>query len=189
MKPGGGERDRARGRRGGAVRRMFADRHKEERAYVPARVMNLVVIVDAEFRGEIENRLQRVGRYHPSRLVLCAVESGRRKLDAWATIGTQDAPQSGAIAVGRERGELVMGERHLAKLDAIVDPLVVSDLATMVWAPHGHPDAVDTLRRLAQIVLIDSLDEPDVHAALDRAESLGDDLYVVDLSWLRTTPW
>ena len=49
---------------------MFADRHKEERAYVPARVMNMVVIVDKEFRGEIENRLERVGRFHPSRLVL-----------------------------------------------------------------------------------------------------------------------
>jgi glucose-6-phosphate dehydrogenase assembly protein OpcA len=172
-----------------ALREMFVQRHKEERAYVPARVMNMVVIVDAEFRGEIENRLQRVGRYHPSRLVICAVEAGRRKLDAWATIGTEDAPQSGEIAVGRERVELLMGQRHLDKLDAIVDPLVVSDLATMVWAPHGHPDAVDTLRRLAQIVLIDSLDEPDVLAALQRAESLADDLYVVDLAWLRSTPW
>ena len=52
------------------LRRMFADRHKEERAYVPARVMNMVVIADREFRGEVENRLQRVGRFHPSRLLL-----------------------------------------------------------------------------------------------------------------------
>jgi glucose-6-phosphate dehydrogenase assembly protein OpcA len=172
-----------------ALREMFVQRYKEERAYVPARVMNMVVIVDAEFRGEIENRLQRVGRYHPSRLVICAVESGRRKLDAWATVGTEDAPRSGEISVGRERVELLLGERHAAKLDAIVDPLVVSDLATMVWAPHGHDEAVDALRRLAQIVLIDSLESPDVHAALDRAESLADDLYIVDLSWLRSTPW
>jgi glucose-6-phosphate dehydrogenase assembly protein OpcA len=183
------ERDTTPGEIEAALREMFVQRHKEERAYVPARVMNLVVIVDADFRGEIENRLQRVGRYHPSRLVLCAVESGRRKLDAWATIGTEDAPQSGEISVGRERVELLMGEKHLAKLDAIVDPLVVSDLATMVWAPHGHSDAVDTLRRLAQIVLIDSLEAPDMHSALDRAESLSKDLYVVDLAWLRSTPW
>jgi glucose-6-phosphate dehydrogenase assembly protein OpcA len=183
------ERDTTPGEIEAALREMFVQRHKEERAYVPARVMNLVVIVDADFRGEIENRLQRVGRYHPSRLVLCAVESGRRKLDAWATIGTEDAPQSGEIAVGRERVELLLGEKHLAKLDAIVDPLVVSDLATMVWAPHGHSDAVDTLRRLAQIVLIDSLEAPDMHSALDRAESLSKDLYVVDLAWLRSTPW
>src|SRR3954452_19762445 len=155
-----------------ALRRMFADRHKEERAYVPARVMNMVVIVDKDFRGEIENRLTRVGRYHPSRLVLVAVESGRRKLDAGVRIGTEDAPKSGSITVGRERVELLIGDRHVPKLDTIVDPLVVSDLATMIWAPHGHADAIDALRRLAQIVLIDSQDEPDVESALARADDL-----------------
>src|SRR3954462_15817415 len=183
------ERDTTPGAIEAALRHMFLERHKEERAFVPARVMNLVVIVDADFRGEIENRLQRVGRYHPSRLLLCAGGQGRRKLDAWATIGTEDAPESGEIAVGRERVELLVGERHLAKLDAIVDPLVVSDLATMVWSPHGHSEAVDSLRRLAQIVLIDTSDEPDVHASLARADDLADDTYVVDLAWLRSTPW
>jgi glucose-6-phosphate dehydrogenase assembly protein OpcA len=172
-----------------ALRKMFAQRHKTERAYVPARVMNMVVIVDREFRGEIENRLEGVGRYHPSRLVLVAVEPGRRKLSAAARIGTDDAPKSGSIAVGRERVELLVGERHLVKLDTIVDPLVISDLATMVWSPHGHDQAVDALRRLAQIVLIDSLDAPSVEAALARADDLSRDTYVVDLAWLRSTPW
>ena len=96
-----------------ALRKMFAQRHKDERAYVPARVMNMVVIVDKDFRGEVENRLQRVGRYHPSRLIVAAVEPGRRRLSAVARIGTDDAPKSGAISVGRERIELVIGERHL----------------------------------------------------------------------------
>src|SRR3982751_5193855 len=93
-----------------ALRRMFAARHKEERAYVPARVMNMVVIVDKDFRGEIENRLTRVGRFHPSRLVRVAVEPGRRRLAATVRIGTDDAPRSGAITVGRERVELLIGE-------------------------------------------------------------------------------
>jgi glucose-6-phosphate dehydrogenase assembly protein OpcA len=168
---------------------MFLTRHKEERAYVPARVLNLVVVVDADFRGEIENRLERVGRYHPSRLVLCAVEPGRTKLAAWATIGTDDKPKAGTISVGRERVELLVGQKHLAKLDTIVDPLVVSDLATMVWSPHGFPEAVDALRRLAQIVLVDSQDEPDVESALERVADLSGDTYVVDLAWLRSTPW
>jgi glucose-6-phosphate dehydrogenase assembly protein OpcA len=171
------------------LRRMFAERHKEERAYVPARVMNMVAIVEKEFRGEIENRLTRVGHYHPSRLVVCAVEPGRRKLAATVRIGTDNAPRSGSITVGRERVELLIGQRHLSKLDTIVDPLVVSDLATMVWSPHGFSEAVDSLRGLAQIVLIDSQDEPDVEAALTRADDLSGDTYVVDLAWLRSTPW
>jgi glucose-6-phosphate dehydrogenase assembly protein OpcA len=183
------EDDTTPGRIEAALRNMFAQRHKEERAYVPARVMNMVVIVDKDFRGEIENRLQRVGRFHPSRLVSVAVEPGRRRLAAVVRIGTEDAPRSGSIAVGRERVELLIGERHLPKLDAIVDPLMVSDLATMVWSPHGHREGIDALRRLAQIVLIDSQDEPDVEAALTRADDLSGDTYVVDLAWLRSTPW
>ena len=72
-----------------ALREMIGRRgDNDERTFVPARVLNLVVIVDAEFRGEIENRLQRVGRYHPSRTIVCSVEPGRDKLDAVATIAS-----------------------------------------------------------------------------------------------------
>jgi glucose-6-phosphate dehydrogenase assembly protein OpcA len=59
----------------------------------------------------------------------------------------------------------------------------------MVWAPHGHAEAVDALRRLAQIVLVDTQDEPDVADSLARVAQLAEHAYVVDLAWLRSTPW
>ena len=173
-----------------ALRELLARRYREDRTFIPARVMNLVVIVERGFRGEVENRLARVGRYHPSRLVIAAVEDGRTQLDAWATVGADDAVHSpGHIAVGRERVELEIGSQWLDSLDTIVDPLLVSDLATMVWAPHGHHVGVQALRRLANVVLIDSLDEPEVGEGLARAEDLTGSAYVVDLAWLRSTPW
>jgi glucose-6-phosphate dehydrogenase assembly protein OpcA len=184
------ERDTTPARIDEALRNMIARRHEGDRPFVPARVMNLVAIVDAEFRGEIENRLERVGRFHPSRLVICAVEEGRTTLDAWAGIGTEDAvAAAGHIAVAHERIEVLVGPQHLQTLDRVVDPLLVPDLATMVWSPHAHPEAVDSLRRLAQIVLVDSQDEPDVGEALARAADLSEEAYVVDLAWLRSTPW
>ena len=183
------ERDTAPARIEAALRALYLDRHKDERPFVPARVLNTVVVVDAEFRGEIENRMERVGRYHPSRLIVCAVEGGRTKLDAWAAIGTDDAPDAGGITVGRERVEIKLGDKHLRKLDTIVDPLLVQDIATLVWAPHGHSEAVDALRRLAHVVLIDSQDAPHVGEALARAADLARDAYIVDLAWLRSTPW
>jgi glucose-6-phosphate dehydrogenase assembly protein OpcA len=173
-----------------ALRDLIGRRYQQDRAFVPARVMNLVVIVDRGFRGEVENRLARVGRFHPSRLILIALEEERTALDAWATVAADDAVHSpGHIAVGRERIEVDIGPQHLDSIETIVDPLLVSDLATMVWAPHGHHPAVDALRRLANIVLIDSLDEPEVAAGLARAEDLTGSAYVVDLAWLRSTPW
>ena len=184
------ERDTTPAKIEAALRNIVIEHHHSDHPFVPARVLNVVVVVDGQFRGEIENRFERVGRYHPSRLVLCAVEDGRQTIDAWAGVGTDDAePRPGHIAVARERVELDIGPRHLAKLDTIVDPLLVSDLATMVWAPHGHDEAVDSLRRLAQIVLVDTQDEPDVAESLDRAAELGKHAYVVDLAWLRSTPW
>jgi glucose-6-phosphate dehydrogenase assembly protein OpcA len=82
-----------------------------------------------------------------------------------------------------------IGPRHVPYLDSIVDPLVVTDIATMVWAPHGHWDAVSALDRLAQIVLLDSSADPDVGGALRRASDLLTRLHVVDLAWLRSAPW
>ena len=120
------ERDTTPGRIEAALRHLLAERHQQSHSFVPARVMNLVAVVDGQFRGEIENRLERVGRYHPSRLVLCAVETGRTTIDAWATMAAEDEePKPGHIAVTRERIELDVGQSHLRGLDTIVDPLLV----------------------------------------------------------------
>ncbi len=172
-----------------ALRDLLKERHADSAAYVPARVLNLVVVADREWRGEIRNRLDHVGRYHASRTILCSVERGRETIDAWATTEGEQARDPTEISVLREQVVLDIGERHLRHLETIVDPLVVTDLATLVWAPHGHDEAVDALLDLAQIVLINSINEPDPAAAVRRARHLAERAYVVDLAWLRTTPW
>ena len=90
---------------------MLATRHHEAHAFVPARVLNMVVIADREYRGEIENRLQRVGRFNPSRLILCSVSEGRETIDASVRIGTSQFAGPGHIAVGHERIGLHIGPR------------------------------------------------------------------------------
>jgi glucose-6-phosphate dehydrogenase assembly protein OpcA len=172
-----------------ALRNMLFERHQESESYVPARALNLVCIVDKAWSGEIANRLRGVGRYHASRTIVLQVDPGRQTLDAVATIASDVHPQAGEFALLRETVIVDVGERHLSGLDTIVDPLVVSDLPTLMWSPHGHHDAIESLKPLSQVILLDSVDEPDVHEGLQRAQSLADDLYVVDLAWLRSTPW
>jgi len=180
-----------------ALRRLLAERYQEHAGYVPARALNLVCVVDKDWSGEIANRLGRVGRYHASRTIVCAVEDGRSTLDARATIASEVAePRPGEFALLRETVVVDVGAEHLPQLDRIVDPLVVTDLATVVWAPHGHHDAVDALTTsfaggppLAQTVLLDSIDDPEPERALARVCALADRAYVVDLAWLRSTPW
>ncbi len=65
-----------------ALRELLHERHAVNQALVPARVLNLVVVVDREWKGEIAARLERVGRYHASRTIMCGVEPGRKTSDA-----------------------------------------------------------------------------------------------------------
>jgi glucose-6-phosphate dehydrogenase assembly protein OpcA len=172
-----------------SIRQLLQEQYARDGACAPARVLNLVVVVDREWRGEILNRLEAVGRYHPSRLILCAVESGRTTIDATVAMTTEHDEAAGEPELVRERIVLDLGPRHLERLDTIVDPLVVTDIATVTWSPHGHPEAVDALLHLSQVVLVDSVNEFDAHAAVTRARQLASEAYVVDLAWLRSTPW
>jgi len=179
-----------------ALRRLVAECHASMEQCVPARTLNLVCVVDREWSGEIANRLRRVGRYHASRTVVCTVEPGRRTLDAQATVSVEANTRAGEFAAMRELVIVQVGERHLRDIDSIVDPLVVTDLRTAVWSPHGHPEAVDALTTgraggapLAQVVLTDAVDEPEAETALTRACELSERSEVVDLAWLRCTPW
>ncbi len=171
----------------GALRTLLEEQHARSDAVVPARVLNLVAIVDRDWRGEILNRLERVGRYHPSRTIVCAVERGRDKLSAWATMSCHDEP--GSLAVAEERVEIDVGPHHMERLATIIDPLLVPDLATVVWTPHGHNEAMDALAELADVYLVDSVEAPDPAAAVTRAKKLLESGYVVDLAWLRSAPW
>src|SRR3974390_1182854 len=95
---------------GTALRQMIwrrADADEGSRPWlVPPRVLNLVVIVDADSRGETETGLGRAGRLQPSRLVICAVQEGRREITVAAGVGVDDAHNlPGRIALAYERVE------------------------------------------------------------------------------------
>jgi glucose-6-phosphate dehydrogenase assembly protein OpcA len=172
-----------------ALRALLAERHAESGSFVPARALNMIVFVDAEWSGEIANRLRGVGRYHASRLIVLSYEPRRTRLDARATIASEGEPGPNRVALLRETVIVQIGDRHLDDLFTIADPLVVTDLPTLLWSPHGHPEAVDALLGLAQATLLDSIEEPVWRTAVDRACALSKQSYVVDLAWLRSTPW
>jgi len=171
-----------------ALRELLRARHAANQALARARVLNLIVVVDREWKGEIANRLARVGRYHASRTILCAVQDGRRTLDARAVISYEE-PAEGILGVMREQIEIDLGSEHLAGLETIVDPILASELPTMLWSPHGNEEVVHALLGMIDVMLLDSDDALQPPAALARASDLLGSGYVVDLAWLRTTPW
>jgi len=172
-----------------ALRRLLVECHAENEKFVPARVLNMIAFVDREWSGEIANRLRGVGRYHASRLVVLSYEPHSERLDARVMIASEGDPEAGELALLRETVVVELGEHHLDDLLTITDPLVVTDLPTLLWSPHGHHEIVQELLALSQAVLVDSVDEPIPQKALDRAHALSGQAYVVDLAWLRSTPW
>jgi glucose-6-phosphate dehydrogenase assembly protein OpcA len=186
------ERDTSPERIDAALRELLRERHAENETLVPARVLNLVVIADREWRGEVVNRLERVGRYHPSRTILCTVEDDRRTIDGYATV-SGDVSSGGGVGVLRESVEIALGAGHLSRLDTIIDPIIISELPTVVWSPHSRDEAVEALLPIADVILIDT-DDPVYFdgpgAALERAaDLLESNVDVVDLAWLRTIAW
>jgi glucose-6-phosphate dehydrogenase assembly protein OpcA len=172
-----------------ALRELLRARHAANQGLAPARVLNLIVVVDRDWKGEVSNRLQRIGRYHASRTILCAVEQRRTTLDARAVMSYEEPDDPAGIGVMREQVEIDIGPQHLGALETIIDPLVVPELETMLWAPHSHDEAIDALSRMVSVILLDSDDVQDPPEAFERAVELLRSAYVVDLAWLRTTPW
>jgi glucose-6-phosphate dehydrogenase assembly protein OpcA len=171
-----------------ALRRLLRERHAANRALAPARVLNLIVVVDRACKGAIAERLARVGRYEASRTILCTVEDGRRTLDA-AVVMSYSEPSGGGLGLVHEKVEIEIGPEHLSHLDTIVDPVLASELPTVLWGAPGNERGVQALLGKVDVILLDS-DEPiEPRAGLARAAELMRSAYVVDLAWLRTTPW
>lgn len=171
-----------------ALRGLLRERHAANRALAPARVLNLIVVIDRACKDEIARRLEHVGRYEASRTILCTVEDGRRTLDATVVMSYTE-PSDGDPGLVHEKVEIEIGPEHLDHLDTIVDPVLASELPTALWVAPGHERGVQALLGKIDVILLDS-DEPiEPRAGLGRALELVSSAYVVDLAWLRTTPW
>ena len=172
-----------------ALEGLLRTGHEDGSAHAPARALNLILVVDRQWSGEISNRLERVGRQHPSRTVTFAVEPGRATLDARVSIHCATDSEPGALAPCRERIEILVGPDHLGVLASIAAPLLLAGLPTVLWSPHDHPEAVASAIEISDAILVDTLEEPAVPRAIRETVALSGRARVVDLTWLRDRAW
>ena len=119
-----------------ALRRLLRERHASSRAIAPARVLNLIVVAERACKSAIAKRLEHVGRFEASRTILCSVDDGRCTLDATAVM-SYARPGAGGLRLSHEKVEIEVGPQHLSRLDAIVDPVLASELPTALWWPYA----------------------------------------------------
>ena len=170
-----------------ALRRLLRERYAANRALAPARVINLVVVVDRSQKHKIAQQLDHLGRHGSSRTILCAVAPRRRRLDAIAAMNELHVP-NGALGLLHERVEIDIGPQHLPHLGTLIGPLLVSGLPTALWCPQ-HEQTIEALRDTIDVILVDSDSGRDASGALASAAELAQSAYVVDMAWIRTTSW
>jgi glucose-6-phosphate dehydrogenase assembly protein OpcA len=98
-------------------------------------------------------------------------------------------PSDRALGLVHEKVEIEMGAEHLSHLDTIVDPVLAAELPSALWCARGHERGVQALLGKVDVILLDSDESTEPRAGLARAAQLVRSAYVVDLAWLRTTPW
>ena len=157
------------------------DRSRAARAAgrAPRRERRLRAGARAEHDRVRRSRLERRDRQPPARRgALPRLAPGRALLRARAASAWTRARRSPPRAI-RDPASWRCCARRWSSSSAsatsttsqtIADPLVVTDLPTLLWSPHGHHEIVDALLGLAQAVLLDSVDEPEL-ARGDRARA------------------
>jgi len=174
-----------------AMRALERERFQQSSGALPARALNLIAVVDSDYAGEITRRLDGVGRNAPSRTILIRVFPRRATLSARVTMTTSRDSEASPQSALNELVTIAVAERHLPRLRSIVDPMVMTDVPTLIWSPHGHPEVFESIGELAQTVVLDSSDDADLCDGLADAADMLDrrGFAVVDLAWLRATPW
>ena len=168
---------------------MLAERFRERHCSVPARYTNVISTAPAGRELAALGRLNRVGRRAVSRTIVLGISPGRSTIDAVAEIACDVHPGPGEFGFLRETVILTIGQRHLRDIETIVDPLLVHDLPTVLWACDDGQDALPCLLPVADVVLLESMGEPDARAALAFAREIHKKVGVVELAWVRVSPW
>ena len=171
-----------------ALRDLLRRRHAENEHLAPARVLNLVV----DPRPRVEGRDRQptgAGRALPR------VAHGRLRGGG----GPHDARRDrhrllrgrapGKLGVIRELVEIDLGPGHMEALQTIVDPVLAAEMPTSCGRRTATTRRSARCCALTDVILLDSDDQPDPAEAFARADALCGHVYVVDLAWLRTTPW
>ena len=173
----------------GALRSMLAERFRERHCSVPARSVNVISTAPAGREHAALGRLNRMARRAVSRAIVLGISPGRSTIDARAELSCDVHPGPGGFGFLRETVVLTIGQRHLRDIETIVDPLLVHDLPTVLWACADGQGSLRCLLPVADIVLLDSMDQPDARAALAFAQGIHSEVGVVELAWVRVAPW
>jgi len=175
----------------GDVERALEDlRHGEQRAATRTSVVTLVVVAPDDERADRAcSAMHRLGARHPGRTIVVVPDgAGPSRLDA--RVSLQGGEAAGHM-LWSEEVRLHVGGGAADHLDSLVEPLTLPELPVAVWFVDTLPRPADPVAAAADALIVDArqIDGTDPQAALAGVAELIRANVVVDLSWVRLTPW
>jgi glucose-6-phosphate dehydrogenase assembly protein OpcA len=167
---------------------MVELRHSSAREASRTSVMTLVIVAqtdDEEYRST--QAMHALGARHPARVVVVRPEEDRKthRVDARLTLY---GAEMGSHPVSFGEVTLTVRGDGCQHLDSIIEPFTLPDLPVVVWYPGSLPDISHCLLAQANTLLVDSKEAGELDAFIELI-TLGRRSVVVDLSWVRLTPW
>jgi glucose-6-phosphate dehydrogenase assembly protein OpcA len=186
---------------------LLALRRGEERAATRVSTINLVVVAEDSADAERASAvMRRLGGRSPGRTVLLIPDcDGDPNIDADVRLYHSTV---GARPVWWEEIRIRVAGPVCDHLDSLVEPLTLGDLPVTVWYASSIPDPAEPLVGAADVVVVESptgagpggrphrrplarrarVDET-VGGAFSLLLDVSQRRPLVDLSWLRLTPW
>jgi glucose-6-phosphate dehydrogenase assembly protein OpcA len=169
-----------------ALRKLETTRTRDGATVAPARALTLIVLISPEHDDDVHTQLLALGTNRASRTIIIREHPDRTAMEARAAVISDDK-------IGDELRESIVldvGPHDVADLVGIVDPLTVSDVPTVAWAPYGDAKRFTVLSSLCQNVLLDGDLAPSLHVAIGDALTLRNaGVRPIDMAWLRSAPW
>jgi glucose-6-phosphate dehydrogenase assembly protein OpcA len=163
-------------------------RRAADRTATRTSVVTLVAVADDdEAREQACDTTATLGVRHPGRTIVVQPvdDDGPGGIDARVRLleGSADG-----VRIWSEELTLVVRGPASGHLDSLIEPLALPDPPLAVWYVDRRPSADDPLCDAADVVLIDSKEVGDAAGFAETLE-IARNRTVIDLSWVRLTPW
>jgi hypothetical protein len=171
-------------------RKLAALRLGDEGTRLRTNVMTHIAWVPEEWVEAAEDVLVGLAERHPSRTIVLFPQSGGQGLEG--KVESDSFPMSEGLIVCTDTIRIRLHGTSAEHPTSVVEPLLISDLPVFLrWrgVPPFGGSAFEELTGVADRLIVDSTEWPDLPKPYARMPEIFDGIAVSDIAWARTSRW
>lgn len=171
-------------------KKLAALRLGDEGSRLRTNVMTHIAWVPEEWVEAVEDVLAGLAERHPSRTIVLFPQSGGQGLEG--KVESDAFPMSEGLIVCTDTIRIRLHGTSAEHPTSVVEPLLITDLPVFLrWrgVPPFGESAFEELTGVADRLILDSTEWPDLPKPYARMAELFDRVAVSDIAWARTSRW